>query len=138
MSNQDKLTMKPVSKTADGAEVYGSAAPAAVAETLTETPKPKEMPKIKEEELKDPVDAVIESGTRCKRPSCKAIYSGDASKTEECIFHSGEPVFHEGSKVMNCNIINVRDGLAVLAKYWNLMNSLKFKAVKRELIDSLI
>ncbi len=55
-------------------------------------------PVIEEKELNDPENAVIQEGTLCKRPGCKQSYPN----TSECIFHNGQPVFHEGSKGWSC------------------------------------
>ncbi|KAJ3325958.1 hypothetical protein HDV06_002343 [Boothiomyces sp. JEL0866] len=58
--------------------------------------------KIAEEELHDAQDAVIEAGQKCKRPSCGKPYHNETTKDEECVYHSGAPVFHEGSKGWSC------------------------------------
>ena len=60
--------------------------------------KPKQQPKTPEIELFDAVDAVIAPGTICKRPACGKSYVDESSRQEECVFHAGTPVFHEGSK----------------------------------------
>ncbi|KAJ3047975.1 hypothetical protein HK097_010993 [Rhizophlyctis rosea] len=86
---------------ANGVEVYGK--PSAPPATAAFEPKPAaEEPKVKEEDVHDPADAVIAQGTKCKRPSCKKEYTGEESRQEECVFHSGTPVFHEGSKGWSC------------------------------------
>lgn len=41
-------------------------------------------------------------GTSCKNAGCTARYEGDKSNTEECIHHTGTPVFHEGMKYWSC------------------------------------
>lgn len=56
-------------------------------------------PQVNEIDKHDDEDAVIPSGWRCLRPGCVAKYSGLESKTEECVFHSNLPTFHEGNKV---------------------------------------
>jgi hypothetical protein len=68
------------------------------------TLEPPVKPKIerKEEELNDAPDATIEVGSKCKRPSCGKPFVDTASRTESCTFHSGVPVFHEGSKGWSC------------------------------------
>ena len=35
-------------------------------------------------------------GTACKNNSCRAHYEGESSDTQECQYHPGIPVFHEG------------------------------------------
>lgn len=66
-----------------------------------ENPKVDEK-KIPEVDLKDPESAHIEMETKCKRPSCSKKYTGVESRQEECVFHNGSPVFHEGSKGWTC------------------------------------
>ncbi|KAJ3045707.1 hypothetical protein HDV00_007833 [Rhizophlyctis rosea] len=91
-------TVKPDSDN-NGVEVYGKAPTAAEAFT----PKPAaEEAKVKEEDINDPADAVVGKGTKCKRPSCGKEYTDEGSKSEECVFHAGTPVFHEGSKGWSC------------------------------------
>ena len=72
-------------------------------------PKVEEVKKVPESELNDPVDAVIEIGVKCKRPACGLPYENDASKTAECVYHAGVPVFHEGSKGWTCCTRKVLD-----------------------------
>jgi len=55
-----------------------------------------------EEELDDPVDAVIPVGAPCLRNGCKVSYVDHSSRTEKCIYHPGIPLFHEGSKGWTC------------------------------------
>ncbi|EPZ32629.1 Cysteine/histidine-rich domain-containing protein [Rozella allomycis CSF55] len=58
--------------------------------------------KIKEEDLNDIKDAKIGVGTKCKRKGCNAVFNGEESREEECHFHPGDPIFHEGSKGYTC------------------------------------
>jgi CHORD len=51
---------------------------------------------IPEADLNDAENAQITVGTKCKRPSCGKEFTTDESKREECIFHNGSPIFHEG------------------------------------------
>ncbi|KAI8898673.1 chord-domain-containing protein [Globomyces pollinis-pini] len=64
-------------------------------------PKSDESVKVPEKDLFDDPNAVIEIGTKCKRPSCGHAYT-DTSKSEKCTFHNGSPIFHEGSKGWSC------------------------------------
>lgn len=56
--------------------------------------KKMEVPKIPESELMDKPDVTINTGAKCKRPSCGKEYVGNESRTDECIYHEGSPVFH--------------------------------------------
>lgn len=89
--------------TQNGIEVYGTPTTTAIASPPPATAAPAKQtdakPEVKEEELKDAPDAVIEINTRCKRPGCNAVYKDESMKQDECVFHSGAPIFHEGSKV---------------------------------------
>ncbi|KAJ3135592.1 hypothetical protein HK100_002474, partial [Physocladia obscura] len=99
-----KTSAQPVT-VIDGKEVYGAVTAAAVAPTPTATPKPSTppvVPAIKEEELFDSPDAIILDGIVCKRKSCGQMYSGALSREAQCVFHSGSPIFHEGSKGWSC------------------------------------
>lgn len=44
----------------------------------------------------------IAIGTNCKNPGCQAIYKGASSDNENCLFHPGTPIFHEGMKYWSC------------------------------------
>jgi hypothetical protein len=65
--------------------------------TIPKTPKVQ----IKEADLFDPPNCVVNVGTNCKRKGCDHIYA-DGSKDTECHFHAGEPIFHEGLKGWTC------------------------------------
>ncbi|KAI9340422.1 HSP20-like chaperone [Zopfochytrium polystomum] len=92
----------------DGKEVYGTA-PTVPAPTSTAKPattvaaaSPPAKPEVKEEDLHDAPDVVVAVGTACKRRACKHSFAGPESKEDECVFHPGVPVFHEGSKGWSC------------------------------------
>ncbi|KXS20179.1 chord-domain-containing protein [Gonapodya prolifera JEL478] len=95
-----------VSKSESGVEVYTAAGGLAGVASKREAPQVVQPeiaePEVKEEDLNDATDAQIDIGTRCKRKACSATYEGSASREEECIFHSGEAIFHEGSKGYSC------------------------------------
>ncbi|KAM9995025.1 hypothetical protein ACTFIY_001194 [Dictyostelium cf. discoideum] len=60
-------------------------------------------PPIEYVEENDAEDAVIAVGTRCCRNGCSTgIYKDNESRKEQCNYHPGEPVFHEGSKGWSC------------------------------------
>ncbi|KAJ2616956.1 hypothetical protein H4S08_000554 [Coemansia sp. RSA 1365] len=52
----------------------------------------------------DPVGVQVEPGTKCKRNGCNAVYeSAERSRgAEQCQFHPGEALFHEGTKGWAC------------------------------------
>jgi hypothetical protein len=84
----------------NGTEIYGTPTPVTPVPAIASQPKQK--PEIREEDLNDPADAVIIMNASCKRKACKATYNGPESSQEECVFHSGTPIFHEGSKGWTC------------------------------------
>lgn len=59
-----------------------------------------EKKRILEEELNDAEDYIPLITDVCKRKGCGLAYSPDISN--ECLFHNGDPVFHEGSKGWSC------------------------------------
>jgi hypothetical protein len=76
-------------------EVYKSQPMPKPAQPTTPAPPPP----VEEE---DPVDAVIAPGTNCKHLGCNKVYIDDGSRFEECVYHPGAPLFHEGSKGYTC------------------------------------
>ena len=66
---------------------------------IVEAPEP-EYADVPYEE--DSADAVVEVGTKCRRNGCNAVYKGKESKTEDCFFHPGAPLFHEAVKGWTC------------------------------------
>ena len=44
----------------------------------------------------------IKPGTQCKHSGCDLVFSGPSSLGAECVFHPGQPVFHEGYKYWSC------------------------------------
>ncbi|KEF56205.1 uncharacterized protein A1O9_07786 [Exophiala aquamarina CBS 119918] len=66
--------------------------------TPSSTPKPEPPP----DESDDP-DAEIPNGSSCKRRGCGKSQDAKISRdNEECIYHPGIPIFHEGSKGWTC------------------------------------
>ncbi|XP_076239888.1 cysteine and histidine rich domain containing protein [Calliopsis andreniformis] len=51
---------------------------------------------------KSTFNTTVQIGQTCKNNSCKATYKGPASDDEECNYHPGVPVFHEGMKYWSC------------------------------------
>ncbi|KAI8821412.1 chord-domain-containing protein [Fimicolochytrium jonesii] len=100
---------KPTTVGKTGVETYtngtnGTALPNPAAETFQAKAKtPADAaPAVKEEDLHDSPDAKVAEGTKCKRNACGKTWAGEGSRTEECVFHSGQPIFHEGSKGWSC------------------------------------
>jgi len=44
----------------------------------------------------------IAIGEPCKNGGCKKTYDGEPSKPNECCYHPGVPIFHEGLKFWSC------------------------------------
>lgn len=44
----------------------------------------------------------VKVGTPCKNNSCKATYQSEESDKEECQYHPGGAIFHEGMKFWSC------------------------------------
>jgi len=78
-------------------ETYGTK-PTVAAPKKVEKPKPVERPV----EIPDPIDATIPVGAHCIHKTCNGVFKDDSSRTEECVYHPGDPVFHEGSKGWDC------------------------------------
>lgn len=58
-------------------------------------------------EPSDPEGVAIPAGATCKRPGCAATYQGGEGtqryrSNEQCHYHRGFPIFHEGSKGYSC------------------------------------
>lgn len=96
----------PVKIEANGTEVYGSGASASSAATGTQTigrtaaVKAATKPKEVEEQEDDDTDEIA-AGSTCKRNGCKATFVGGkrVKAAEDCRYHKGTAIFHEGSKV---------------------------------------
>ncbi|KAJ9107119.1 hypothetical protein QFC20_003844 [Naganishia adeliensis] len=116
-----------VSVSQNGVETYGTpSSSAATSGTATPTttvpskPTPPQKVDWAAQEEKDPADAKVPKGSRCKRRGCGAEWDGEdggvRSETEgwkrsqsgegeecgECRYHPGAPIFHEGSKGYLC------------------------------------
>ncbi|KAI8920304.1 HSP20-like chaperone [Powellomyces hirtus] len=94
----------PVTVGANGVETYGTptAATPAAPEAVAAPSKADAAPVVKEEDLNDAPDAQIPAGATCQRNACGKKFDGEATRTEECVFHPGQAVFHEGSKGWSC------------------------------------
>ncbi|KAM0792252.1 hypothetical protein ACM66B_004946 [Microbotryomycetes sp. NB124-2] len=107
-SNPSGLSVKPSSTTANGTKVYGSAgslpplpaAPGPSSSTkLADAAKPKSTEFVIEQD--DP-EVEVTRGMTCQRKSCNQTYDGQDRTDDECEFHAGVPIFHEGSKGWSC------------------------------------
>jgi len=65
-------------------------------------PVPEEPAVVLPKEIPDPPDAVISVGVRCLHKGCNKSFVNDESRKEECIYHPGYPIFHEGGKGYGC------------------------------------
>ncbi|RKO94110.1 chord-domain-containing protein [Blyttiomyces helicus] len=90
----------PVKTTEDGTEVYGGSTPKPPTPSASPSPAAPAVPTVQEQDLNDPADAVIVPGAKCLRRGCGAVYA--EGMAEQCAFHGGVAVFHEGSKGWSC------------------------------------
>ncbi|TPR02012.1 14-3-3 family protein [Aspergillus niger] len=52
---------------------------------------------------KPAADLAIPANATCRRRGCNAGYDASVSRDEEkCVYHPGQPIFHEGSKGWSC------------------------------------
>lgn len=94
--------VKKVSSDNNGVEVYSTGA-APLTKSVGSAPAPAPEPEYADVPYEeDSADAVVEAGTKCRRNGCNAVYKGKESKTEDCFFHPGAPLFHEAVKGWTC------------------------------------
>ncbi|KAG0318972.1 hypothetical protein BGZ99_005363 [Dissophora globulifera] len=99
----------PTTVNKDGSEVYGSAAPVVKPKATTTTttatsapPTPAPEPIVEEE---DDLSVAVAVGKTCKRLGCGHTFVSEGESRGDkvvCQYHSGSPVFHEGSKGWSC------------------------------------
>ncbi|KAG0345068.1 hypothetical protein BG004_003998 [Podila humilis] len=92
---------------ANGTEVYGTSAPSpTVVAPKVETPAaPVATPAAPVIEEEDDLSVPVSVGKTCKRLGCGKTYVSEAESRGDnvsCVYHSGTPVFHEGSKGWSC------------------------------------
>ncbi|KAH9454074.1 hypothetical protein MJO29_007027 [Puccinia striiformis f. sp. tritici] len=69
---------------------------------------PQSQPVKPKPELEDSPESIVPDGTKCKRLACGITWNGLGNckrgelDKEECTYHPGTPVFHEGSKGYSC------------------------------------
>ncbi|KAJ2662161.1 hypothetical protein IW148_003050 [Coemansia sp. RSA 1199] len=77
--------------------------PAPVAEAIA---PPVSAPKAPEPDFvdEDPVGTVVAAGAKCKRNDCNAVFESEERShgPEQCQFHPGKVLFHEGNKGWTC------------------------------------
>ncbi|RIB15738.1 HSP20-like chaperone [Gigaspora rosea] len=92
----------------NGVETYNSGPTYTSIQSKPVEPSQKVKPPPQEEKPEeDDLSIPVEPGTVCKRSSCNTAYVDDATSRNEgpqaeCIYHSGTPIFHEGSKGWSC------------------------------------
>jgi len=95
--------VKKVSADNNGVEVYSTGSAPLTKSVGSVAPAPPAQPEYADVPYEeDPADAVIEVGTKCRRNGCNAVYKGKESRTEDCYFHPGAPLFHEAVKGWTC------------------------------------
>ncbi|GAA5947278.1 hypothetical protein JCM3765_001602 [Sporobolomyces pararoseus] len=100
-------TSKEPSSTSGTTETYGTATPLPPppppSASTANAPPTKPTSTAYVEEQDDP-DVKLSTGMSCKRKSCGKSYEGDEMErhSEECQYHPGVPIFHEGSKGFSC------------------------------------
>jgi len=105
-----KVGEEKATKTEGEVEVYNTKGDSLISKSTTSissTPY-KIPPFVKKEEKKeekveeDDPNVEISVGTQCTRYCCKETFKDENSRKEECVYHKGEPIFHEGSKFWSC------------------------------------
>lgn len=79
-----------------------SLGPAVARQPMAARPTATPSPAPPEEEESDPEDAVPKEGASCKRRGCGGSFKGGDREKEECVYHPGQALFHEGSKGWTC------------------------------------
>lgn len=94
--------------TKEGVEFYGKPAAAPAPAPVPVIAAPEKAEEVKPEVIEEDDESVpVPEGTTCKRRGCGHIWKGDATSRGNgaeatCTFHSGAPIFHEGSKGWSC------------------------------------
>jgi len=85
-----------------GVESYKASDPLGFEKPKKDEPKVEE-PKIEYVEEQDPSNSKPEKGMACKRNGCTYVCDDELkAKENECLYHPGAPIFHEGSKGWSC------------------------------------
>jgi CHORD len=97
--SEDNLPAPPPTKPISSTAINGilSAQPAAAAPPPTRSPAPPP-----ESESDDPSLEILPNAS-CRRRGCNAAYDPSVDRSdEECVYHPGQALFHEGSKGWTC------------------------------------
>lgn len=95
-SSSSSTSQQPITQPLTGSSL-AAAQKAASAASSESGGKTEEKP-----EEQDSEDATVPDGAKCKRNGCGQVYAGQGKRDrsmEECKYHKGVAVFHEGSKV---------------------------------------
>ncbi|PYH68195.1 cysteine and histidine-rich domain-containing protein [Aspergillus vadensis CBS 113365] len=103
----------PVEPPKPAAEVPSPAATPVPSAAAAAPPRPVNSPAIPppsnaptpvpEEPESDDPELAIPANATCRRRGCNAGYDANVSRDEEkCVYHPGQPIFHEGSKGWSC------------------------------------
>ncbi|GAA6064552.1 hypothetical protein JCM10212_005779 [Sporobolomyces blumeae] len=95
----------PVATDSQGQETYGTLPlPPPPAPSLAHKMAPVKPVSTEYIEEQDDPDVKIEKGMRCKRKGCGLDFDGVEAKRadDECGYHPGAPIFHEGTKGWSC------------------------------------
>ncbi|KAG0043575.1 hypothetical protein BGZ83_011260 [Gryganskiella cystojenkinii] len=146
-SSDDKVnipasTPSPAPKTVEknGTEVYGTAAPVAPKPVASPAPAPVVAEPVVEEE--DDLSVPVPAGKTCKRRGCgHAFVSEEVSRGADvvCQYHSGSPIFHEGSKGWSCcprKVLEFDEFLKL--KGCRTTNQHLFVGAKKEQVEELV
>ncbi len=92
---------KPIFTSINGNNTLSWALPSRTTQPAL-APSPAPSPAPPESESDDP-SLPITSGATCRRRGCNQEYKSESSRDdEECVFHPGHALFHEGSKGWTC------------------------------------
>ncbi|KAL4866458.1 hypothetical protein BDV12DRAFT_172823 [Aspergillus spectabilis] len=99
----EKKTSAPEPPAPAPAPVVDSGVPRVAAHSPAIPPPSNAPTPAPEEPESDDPELAIPANSTCRRKGCGASYNPDVSREDEnCVYHPGAPVFHEGSKGWSC------------------------------------
>ncbi|KAG0152230.1 hypothetical protein CROQUDRAFT_35684 [Cronartium quercuum f. sp. fusiforme G11] len=114
-TTESATSLSAKSVDSNGVETYGKVSTTATPtrQTTSDVFKPikseeKPKPKLPQKELEDDENVLVPVGSKCKRLTCGQEWSGEPGGKrgklvqDECTYHPGTPIFHEGSKGYSC------------------------------------